>query len=67
MGNIKQINIQYWTYYLFNGMINVKEFDLSLLKIEKKLCKNIGFYNIGYITIKKLVTMKIVIVKIRYI
>ena len=54
MGNIKQINIKNRTYYFFNGMINIKDFDSSLLKINKKSCKNIGIYNIGQITIKKI-------------
>ena len=54
MGNIKQINIKNRIYYIFNGMINVKDFDLSILKIDKKSYKNIGIYNIGYITIKKI-------------
>ena len=62
MGNIKQINIKNRIYYIFNCMINVKDFDLSILKIDKKSYKNIGIYNIGYITIKKLVIMKIFIV-----
>ena len=35
-------------------MINIKDFDSSLLKIDKKSNKNIGIYNIGYITIKKI-------------
>ena len=35
-------------------MINIKNFDPSLLKIDKKLYKNIGIYNIGYITVKKI-------------
>ena len=34
-------------------MINIKDFDSSLLKIDKKSYKNIGIYNMGYITIKK--------------
>ena len=34
-------------------MIKIRGFDSSLLKIYKKPCKNIGIYNIGYITIKK--------------
>ena len=32
---------------------NIKDFDSSLLKIDKKSYKNIGIYNIGYITIKR--------------
>ena len=35
-------------------MINIKNFDLKLLKIDQKSCKNVGIYNIGYITIKKI-------------
>ena len=35
-------------------MINLKNFDPNLLKIDKKSYKNIGIYNIGYITIKKI-------------
>ena len=35
-------------------MINLKVFEPHLLKIDKKSYKNIGIYNIGYITIKKI-------------
>ena len=35
-------------------MINIKDFDSSLLKIDKRSYKNIGIYNIGYVTIKKI-------------
>ena len=54
MGNIKEINVKNQTYYIFNNMINIKDFDSSLLKIGKKSYKNIAIYNIGYITIKKI-------------
>ena len=54
MENTKQINIKNWTYYFFHDMINIKDFDLSLLKIGKKSYKNIGIYNTGYIMIKKI-------------
>ena len=33
-------------------MINIKDFDPSLLKIDKTSYKNIGIYCIGYITMK---------------
>ena len=36
MGNIKQINIKNRTYYFYNDMINVENFDPNLLKIDKK-------------------------------
>ena len=54
MGYIKEINIKDKKFFFFNGMINIKDFDSNLLKIDKKSYKNIGIYNIGYITIKKL-------------
>ena len=54
MRNIKQINIKNRTYYFFNDMINIKDFDSSLIKIDKKSYKNIGIYNIGYIIIQKI-------------
>ena len=62
MGNIKQIYIKNQTYYFFNGMINIKDFDSSLLKIDEKSNKSIVIYSIYIFTIKKLMIMKIVIV-----
>ena len=47
---IKQIEIK---NYLYNDIINIEEFDLNLLKIDKKSYKDIDTYYIGYITIKK--------------
>ena len=35
-------------------MINIKHFDPILLKTDRKSYKNIGIYNIGYITINKI-------------
>ena len=52
MGNIREINIKNQTYYFFNDMINIKDFDPNLLKIDKKSHKNIDIYYIGYITVK---------------
>ena len=52
MGIIKQINIKNRTYYFFNDMVNIKGFDSSLLKIDKKSFKNIGIYYSEYITRK---------------
>ena len=54
MGVIKQIDIKNRTYYLYNDMISLKNFESNLLKIDKKSYKNIGICNIGYITIKKI-------------
>ena len=54
MGVIKQIDIQNRTSYFYNNIIGIKNFDSTLLKIDKKLYKNIGIYNIGYLAIKKI-------------
>ena len=54
MGEIKQIHIKNQTYYFYNGIIDIKDFDAVLLKVDKKSYKNIGIYNIGYITKKKI-------------
>ena len=51
MENIQEINIKNRTYYFFDDMINIKDFDPSLMKIDKKPYKNIGIYYIRYITI----------------
>ena len=54
MGRIKELNIDNRTYYIYNDVINIKNFETNLLKIDRKSYKNIGIYNIGYITIKKI-------------
>ena len=54
MGEVKQININNRTYYFYNDKINIKNFESNLLKIDRKSNKNIGIYNIGYISIKKI-------------
>ena len=54
MGEVKQINIKNRTYYFYNDMINIKNFEPNLLKIDRKSDKNIGIYNFGYIKIKKI-------------
>ena len=51
MGITKQVNIKNRTYYFYNDMINIKDFDPKLLKLDKSY-KNIDIYYIGYITKK---------------
>ena len=55
MGIIKQTNIKNQTHYFYNDIIDIEYFDSSLLKVDKKLYKYIGIYNIGYLQFKKLV------------
>ena len=54
MGTVKQINIKNRTYYFYNDIIHLKNFKSNLLKIDKKSNKDIGVYNIVYVTIKKI-------------
>ena len=51
---VKQINIKNGTYYLNSDIIDLEDFDVRLLKIDKKSYKDIGIYNIGYVTKKKI-------------
>ena len=52
MGIIKEINIKNRIYYFFDNMINIKDFNSNLIKIDKNSYKNIDIYYIGYITMK---------------
>ena len=52
MGEVKEINTKYQTYYFFDNTIDIKMFHSNLLKIDKKSYKDIDTYYIGYITIK---------------
>ena len=52
MGEVKELNIKNRTYY-FNDIIDIKDFQSNLLKIDKKQYKDIDIDYIGYITIKK--------------
>ena len=54
MGTVKQINIKNRTYYFHNDIIDLQNFESNLLKLDKKSYKDIGIYNIGYITIKNI-------------
>ena len=58
-GKVKQIDIKNRTYYFHKDMVNLKNFDSNLLKIDKKHYKVINIYYIGYVTIKKIMIVKI--------
>ena len=40
MGEVKQINIKNRTYYFYNDIINFKDFDVKLLKIDNDYGKD---------------------------
>ena len=48
MGEIKQINIKNRTYYFYNDIIDLDEFDGSKIKVDKKHFNDIGIYYLGY-------------------
>ena len=48
-----KLTIKNQIYYFYNN-IDLKNFEPNLLKIDKKLYKNIDICCIGYITIKKI-------------
>ena len=50
--NVKDIDIKNRTYYFFNYLINIKNFDPNNIKIHEKSHKNILIYFIGCVTIK---------------
>ena len=52
MGTVKQLEIKNRTYYFYNDLINLNDFNASLVKIDKKSYKEIGIYYIGYVTVK---------------
>ena len=48
MGEIKQMNIKNQTYYFYNDIINLYEFDGSKIKVDKKHFNDIDIYYLGY-------------------
>ena len=54
MGTLIQTNVKNPTYNYYNDIIGLENFKSNLLKIDKKSYKNIGIYNTGYVTIKKI-------------
>ena len=60
MGEVKQLNIKNQTRYFYNDMINLKIFEPSLLKIDKKNITNgLIFTALDTSQLKKLMIMKV--------
>ena len=47
METIKEITIKNRTYYFYNDIINLDEFDESKIKIDKKDLNDIDIYYLG--------------------
>ena len=52
MVTTKQLNIKNRIYYLYDDLINLKDFDPNLPKLDKKSSMDISIYYIGYVTNK---------------
>ena len=52
INKIKDIDIKIHTYYFFDDIVNIKNFDPNNITIDEKSYKNILIYYIGYATIK---------------
>ena len=48
----KDIDIKNYTYYFFDDIINIKNFDLNKNKIDEKSYRDILVSYIGYVMIK---------------
>ena len=53
MAITKQINIKNRTYYFYNDLIKLFDFDPNMLKLDKKTFKGINIYYNGYVTKKE--------------
>ena len=49
---VKDIDLKNRTYYSFNDIINIKNFDPNNIKMDEKSYKNILVYYIEYVLIK---------------
>ena len=46
----RKMNIRNKTYYFYNDLTNIKDFNARLLKLDKKTSIGLGIYYIGYVT-----------------
>ena len=54
MGTTKEINIKNRTYYFHNDIIDLDEFDVSKIKVDKKDFNDIDINYLGYEHKKKI-------------
>ena len=56
---IKDIDMKNHTYYFFDDIANIKNFDPNKIKVDEKSYRNIFIYNIGFVTVSDLKQVKI--------
>ena len=61
MGEIKRIDIKNRTYYFYNDIIDLKDFDGRLLKIYKKSYNTSVFRILDILQLKKLMIVRVFI------
>ena len=57
MGEVRKIGIKKRTYHFYNDMINLKDFDANLLKID--ITKELVFTTLDASRLKKLMIVKV--------
>ena len=62
MGEIKQIDIKNRTYYFYNDIIDLKDFDARLLKLTKNHTKTSVFTTLDILQLKTLMIVIVFIV-----
>ena len=60
MGTTKEINIKSRTYYYYNDIIDLDEFDESKIKVDKKDFNDIDIYYLGYEYKKKITECNVI-------
>ena len=45
----RQLNIKNKSYYIYNDLVNILNFEASNLKVDKKSWKDVDIYYIGYV------------------
>ena len=60
MGTTNEINIKNRTYYFYNDIIDLGEFDKSKIKVDKKDFNDIDIYYLGYEYKKKIIECNVI-------
>ena len=58
---VKDIYLKNRTYYLFDDIVNTKNFDSNNIKIDEKSHESILIYYIVYVTIKDLKYINLIV------
>ena len=61
MEETKQINIKNRTYYFYNVITDLKNFNAKLLKIDKNHAKILVFTTLNILQLKKLMIVRVFI------